>query len=233
MDGHGITPKSFDVLRTLEFVQSYLHLVEAIAEKDGLSLEMTGLEVRPGSVAFACMSAHVEEVRGIATRANALIAGDEPSGRGLKVRVTNVRSAIRRLPVAYVPYVKAPTRLALPTTFEEKDVHMEMTSLRGTVLITGGVEPKVKLRTDIGTIPLRASQEDVETVARHLYGEIDASVEITRDSNGNVSGKLLNFRPVCKLSSDEEFDRWREWFNHVGSDWNSVDDIERELDRVD
>ena len=59
----------------------------------------------------------------------------------------------------------------------------------------------------------------------------DIYVELHRGPDGNVqSGRVLEWRPV---QTGNAFELWKAYHQEVGSEWDNIEDIEKELGRGD
>jgi hypothetical protein len=66
-------------------------------------------------------------------------------------------------------------------------------------------------------------------LAKYLYGKVDAVLRLRRNDDGTIeSGVLESFTPL----DDETVEAWRNWFRATGSEWDDIDNIERELGRI-
>ncbi|MEM9453620.1 MAG: hypothetical protein AAGF11_05545 [Myxococcota bacterium] len=230
VEGPGIEPKSFDVPRTLDFIQAFLSLVESMTDEGALPID--GMRVSDGSVEFTFQSSNARGLRLLAEKSFRLIEGREDPMHGQKDRLKRVRTALRKLPNTYDPFLKEGItgyRMKFPRHYQEPEQHIERTSIRGQILVADGDKTIIKLKTDAGMLSLRTDRPTVERAGSSLYRHIDAEVEITYIGSTPKDGKLVSYDLVPQLTPDQELSEWRSWFSRVGAGWDTVDDIEAEL----
>lgn len=232
VEGPGIRPTSFDVPRTLEFIQAFLGLVESVAGEAGIRID--GMRIGEGSVQFAFDSPDANRLQRLAIMSSRLIAGDSEPVRGQKSQLKRARDALKRLPSEHMISVEdKATRFRMPIARHGyiPEQHVERISIRGQVIGIDGDKPSIKLKTLIGRLSLRTDASTIEKIDGLIYRHVDADVELTYVDSKPKDGKLISYTVVPRMSPDEQIEKWKHWFANVGSDWKDISDIEAELEK--
>lgn len=90
VEGDGVSPSSFDVLRTLTFVHAFVSVSDALA--DGKPLGLTGLGIAPGSTAFCFDAPEADRarVRSMATETQRFIRHEHDAPKGVRSKLADV-----------------------------------------------------------------------------------------------------------------------------------------------
>lgn len=219
LDKTQFTPRSADPVQVLALAASYLESLQAIAADAGETLDVEGIELRPGSVELAFRIGKLAPVQEYARElARAMTATDAPAP------VRRLRSAVSRLPVhvhAEV-HVGAWKSLVQATLIRDDQPLRELTTLRAKLLRVGGIRRAVRLRAgDDRDFSLEASEDELRQLGAYLYREIEIEAEVERDDHGNIlEGRLLSFAVV----DDERgaADAWQQWFDDNAGEWDEA-----------
>lgn len=235
VEGENISPKSFDVVATLAFVNAFVATMRAAAEVENHELGLHSLVVRKGSAAFEMQAQNQPLADALLARTHCYLVGKSEPPRGTRGKVVELRQALEGLPSGHQPFVEAKKkRNVLPTSFADDEIHVEITTVRGIVVRAGGFNPaRIHIRMDDDTtINPRAPRNLVEKAGKNLYSWVDAVLTLERRGDKVLeSSAVHDFDVIQEMSADDEIRRWKDWFSKVGGDWDDVEDIELELER--
>lgn len=249
VEGDGVTPESFDVVATLEFVSAFVAAMRAVADAAELELELHSLQIVPGSAVFAMESANRAVAEEMMSRTRLYIISDAEPPHAAKGPVTELCKALERLPSSHRPFLEVNrSREGLPTKFESArlytegrpaklenaELYVEVTNVRGLVIDVGGMKtPRIRLTLEDGrTIAPRASRDLAAKAGMHLYRTVDAVVTLEREGTKVLgTSEIHDFELVEDMAPADEVKRWKRWFADVGGEWEDIEDIEQELGR--
>lgn len=233
VEGDGVSPSSFDVVRTLTFVHAFVSVIDALA--DGEPLGLTGLGIAPGSTAFCFDAPEADRarVRSMATETQRFVRYEHEAPRGVRSKLADLKAALSHLPPSYRPFVETQgPRSFIPRVFEKPPVYRETTTMRMTVLSAGGKAPRVRVSTNsISLLSLQTTRSLAKRAGAALYKDIEAVVTLFSEGDTIVDGELHDFEIVDDIDPKEEIRRWSEWLAEAGKEWEDVDDVDRELGR--
>ena len=76
---------------------------------------------------------------------------------------------------------------------------------------------------------LAVDEDCIRSLAGYLDSELDIEAVVSRDEGGTiVDGTLIGFSPVIPGDTGAV---WRAWHSSHASDWDEIEDVERELGR--
>jgi hypothetical protein len=233
-EGKELAPGHFDVVHAMNYVSALLDLLVALAEKRKEPLSFTGMTLQPGSVAFRIDVDRPAVASALTREAGQMVEGRTLPPRGLRSRVVRLRESILRLPAGTRSVVRVGrqrTVIAPPRSVNDAPT-VEQTELRATVYRIGGDPARLWAITETdGGFNAALSQELAEQLAKHLYKEVDLVATLERAEDGRITdGYIHHFHPLEEL--EDEAEEWRRWFAVAGADWDDVEDLEAELERV-
>ena len=174
--------------------------------------------------------------RNLARRGWRCVAKIEQPPRGAAEATDAVRRALRRLPTGQsAKVIVGPWQqpLAISAVTGDDLPAASTLAVRAKPIRAGGSRPAVRFQSasEEKAFTLLAGTEDMaRKVGQHLYKQIDIVARVVRDEEGAVeSGVLESFAPV---GEEETTEAWRDWFESNGAEWNRVEDLEIELDRI-
>jgi hypothetical protein len=95
----------------------------------------------------------------------------------------------------------------------------------------GGRRPSVRLSIDTEPkeVTLDSTVELARLIGQYLYKGVEVEASIERDEEGRiVLGTLDAFEPVLDIDPTQA---WQSFYRQSASGWDTVEDIEKELDR--
>jgi hypothetical protein len=235
IDGPGVHPQTVDPLLTLDLGRAYLRFLNKIADEAELDLEFKGLDIEDKCAALVFPSGKIAVAERVATDAHRMLAGSQLVSRRVEASANEFRAALRALPAGQsVAVLLRKTRLPIPA---QPSVRLQplrsVTKLRAMLIAVGGKQPTAKFTSKSeGTRPFTVRLSDIPTAQRLgalLFKEMDVEVRVERDPDGLIiAGELLDF---MALTGTDPLESWRAWFKAAASEWDSIDDIDKELGR--
>lgn len=228
------TPETVESQSALELAAAYLEMLQRIAEDEDRNLTFTGIEVRSGSCKLAFKPSDTKQAKMSVQRGVRLLTGGRATPPRLRGAVGRVESALARAPGP--PKAKVAvgkwTRQIMVRKPQRRSRPEAQTTLRVQVERVGGAQPKLRVRsTSEDAFTLSVSKELARKVGPHLYKEVEVTALISRDEDGTIEGgELLSFAPV---NEGDALSAWQDWFQENASEWNTVEDIDKELGRGD
>lgn len=215
--GGPLNPSTADAMQVLPFAAAYLESLQAMAADDDEQLEVTGIELRPGSVEFAFGVDNLTRVQQLARQvARTMTVPDAPPP------IKRLRANIARFPEGIHAEVRvgAWKESVLSTELIETQPLRELTEFRGELLRVGGVRPAVRFRSDERDFSLEASKDQLRQLGKHLYHQIEVEAEVERDELGNiVGGRVLTYAVVVEGNA---LNAWQQWFDENAGDWDEA-----------
>jgi hypothetical protein len=237
IDGPGVHPSTVDPLVTLELGATYLRLLKAVASELSVELELEGLDIEDKCAALVFHSNQIDRAQLVANSTHQMLTDLEPAPPRALGPLNRFRESLRAVPSGQtISVLFGSTRLSIPREVEApQETPRESTTLRSTLIAVGGKQPTAKfISKSEGERAFTLQVLDVPTaqlLGKHLFEEMDIDVIVGRDEQGRISsGELIEFSP---LTNGEPLESWRNWFNAVGSGWNSVDELEEALRQED
>lgn len=235
IDGPGVHPQTVDPLVTLDLGRAYLRFLNKIADEAEVDLEFKGLGIEDKCAALVFHSNKIAIAERVATDAHRMLSGTQLMPHRVEAAANEFRSAVRALPSGQsVAVLLRSTRLPIP---EQSTVRAQplrsVTTLRAVLIAVGGKQPTAKFTSKSeGTRPFTVRLADIPTAQKLgavLFQDMDVEVRVERDEEGLiVAGELVDFTP---LTSSDPLASWRAWFKTAASEWDSIDDIDKELGR--
>ena len=235
LEGPEINPATADPLTTLDLARSYFDLLVNIAREHGTALELRGLKISRGSMVVASRPDHPDVAVQVMTDASRYIGGALPPPPRLERRVEELRAKVTNLPLNVVATTRCggTVRPLTPRVEEPLLPPREFVELRARLMGVGGQQPSARFasRSEDRPFSLRTDLNTAKKLGKLLYADVDLTAEVQRDEKGFIhSGVVHEFQAVD--TDGDEFMVWREWFRKAGGDWNDIEDVEQELNRV-
>jgi hypothetical protein len=232
-DGPGVNPDSLDTRRALEVAASYVDLVQAIALKENKAFTLQGLQVRNKCGALAARPSDAGLAQRSAQKANQYVSAGIEAPDGLQGKVKRVRRAVSDLPVNHVAKVIVGpwANLLKVETVEPPAFSNDATiSLRAVPLSVGGkTKTKATLRSgsEEREFVLVITVDQAKQLGKFLYEPLDIVAKVRRADDGSIKeGHLLEIHPLEGSRA-----AWKDWYKSSAEEWDSVEDLEKELGR--
>ncbi|OGQ25626.1 MAG: hypothetical protein A2138_22530 [Deltaproteobacteria bacterium RBG_16_71_12] len=235
--GPDLEPGNVDLLPTLALASAYFALLARVAAHNGSHLDFTGFDVRKGSLALATNTTAPDVAKASAAMAGTFLkSGVVPRRSGLRPLVDHVRDAQRAFSTdeSVTLCINSWTQpvLSAETTASGPEALASAESLRCEVVRIGGERPRVRLisRSEGRAFSLSLGRDLAEQLAAYLYREVDVEMTVRRNTEGNIiDGSVRAFEPIDEKG--EPLDALRGWFAPHKPYWDSVEDVENDLDR--
>ncbi len=215
LDGPGLEPGNVSPLKVLELAASFFSLVDGNAHAQGVTLELSGLEILNKCVAVAVRADNLVLARRLADLSRHQISGREEPPQGFRDHISRARAAMRHLSAGETVRVQVGA-WSRPISSIESDLAPPLDSwlaVRAMPIRIGGKQPVVRLESALEDEPfsLRTTHEMARTLGPYLYRAIDIEARISRDFDGLVAtGELVSFDPVDEDADPVE--AWRGWY---------------------
>lgn len=227
IDGPSAEPHEIETGAALEFLASYVSLLEHSAAAVNERLTLSGVEIINKCTALRFSVSSVTVAMNAARRARPWIRDPSAAPRGATAaarRANQARLAMRRgLEVSVRSATSTQAPLVVDASISTACVTTEHTEIRATVVRAGGDDrPTIDLRVEPeGRIAhFAVSKETARTLGGHLYSLIDAVVEIERDEDLlPIRGRILDYEMVDSvMSSEDQISRFMTWLSSDGYD---------------
>lgn len=235
IDGPGVHPATVDPLVTMDLGRAYLRFLSKIADEAEVDLEFKGLGIEDKCAALVFHSDKIAIAERVATDAHRMLAGAQLIPHRVEASADEFRAALRAVPSGQsVAVLLRNGRLPIP---EQPNVRVQplrsLTTLRAMLIAVGGKQPTAKFTSrSEGTRPFTVRLPDIPTAQKLgalLFRDMDVEMRIERDPEGLIiGGELLDF---TALTADDPLASWRTWFKTAASEWDTIDDIDKELGR--
>jgi hypothetical protein len=239
LDGEDLHPKNADPRATLRIASAYFEALAAVAATTGVELALEGCEIID-----KCLSVETryrpDLHDGVITTTGLVsqyLTNKAKPSKGTKRYIDDLGRALSELTSSescdvFLGDTKYPLVPALP---KDSSTVSSLTTIRCVVIRAGGESPKVRLRA-IGEARAFvldcASKAQAAQLGEVLYREVDAEVEITRDSASQMitGGSLREFVEVPVL--EDPVSDWKAWFSPYREAWGQVENVDDEISRL-
>jgi hypothetical protein len=234
LEGKGLTPDTVDTLALLRLADIWFQLAVKMAEASQRRLEFHGLHVEEKCVAVRVTPSDYTVADQASERAQRVVSGREDPPYGTDMLARDMRRALRELPTEYTAGYRLKNKVhklvvvPVPTA----DRPWERTELRVCPIRVGGMDPTALLASPSEPAPftVKTSVECARVLGSVLQDEIDVVLDVVRDVDGQITdGRIVEVLP---LEPGDAAPAWREWFAENASDWNDVENVLGELDRL-
>ncbi|WP_158627671.1 hypothetical protein [Corallococcus sp. AB038B] len=236
IEGPKVRPETADPLVTLDLARAYFSLIQRVAAEHGDDLTLQGLFIRKGSTVVASRPNQQGLAIQAMTDVSRYVNGVLPPPPRLETPVKEFRGRVFNFPISVTVASRLgdQVRPLTPAHIEAVIPPRETVELRATVVGVGGANTtsaRFASKSERRVLSLRTDVPTAQKLAHFLYSEVDITATVQRDEHGLIhSGVLDGFSGLT--SAPDQLKVWREWFREVGGDWNDIDDVEQELQRV-
>lgn len=230
-DGDPVTPATVDAGEAIELAGAYFELIRKLSERAEVELKLVGLAVRTGSAEVVSSVMSNDNVSPLLADAQKFVDGRAVSPRGATEAVKRMRALLGRMPPTRrvaVSYRGSEMALSVPSG-GEVEAPNEVTTIRATLMRVGGADPvaRFKSASEVEDVFIDVSEKQAIELAHYLYGDMDIEIRHTRGAAGKIeAAELVHFVPLQGTA-----EAWRTWFRATEPGWDSVEDVEGELDR--
>lgn len=234
--GPRMSVATVDTIVLLRCATAFFEHLQKVAEALQVELTFEGIWIKEKCVSVEAMPNSVPRAKLVAQRSTAMLAGRMPTPRGVEGAADRLRRSVEALPANTKARIVAGKwkRAVAPPEPREVDWPWEVVELRARPIRVGGKESRTAIFTspsEPGDFVLKlASAGMARRVGAVLYDEVDIEAMVRRGVSGEiVEGRLVE---VHDLEDGEPMTRWSEWFSTAAAEWNDIDDIEAELERL-
>lgn len=238
VDGEGIHTSNVNSVSAYELAACYFRLLCNIGAMEEKEFQLCGVDTRNKCVALVAATKRslANTARISAIKANRYVQGRETPSRGLGVDVKRLQKALRQFPAGNSIKTVIGKWSEVLTTEQKTDnfYFSESISLRVYLYRAGGLSPATatfRSYSENKSFAISLDTGILRDIRHYLSDELEITATVTRNSDGDIDGGTLDsFRPVQDVDSKSA---WRNWYTQSGSQWDDIDDIEKELDRDD
>jgi hypothetical protein len=235
LDAPGLTRDSVDSAMLLRLGAAYLEMLLKIAGDQGRELEFHGMRVEPGSTRAFFMASDAEAAQDVADEAATYVSGEEtPAAAGVEPLARTVSTVVRRMGATAKVIIGPWKRDIVPRSEVDRGFTTEIVSLRAEVLRVGGKIPAVRLTARGEEFPFTlrvANPSDTPKLGALIYQDVDIVATVRRDEDQKIVGGTLDEFYAIPPGSGVE--AWGNWYRQACSEWDDVEDVNRELGRDD
>jgi hypothetical protein len=244
LDGPDVHPANVDTRAALALFLQYLEMLRKLAKHAKRELSFTGLDVKDKCLEFQARPSNPDFAHIHSAELSQYLARQVDIPDFIAPDVRKFRKQIRKFPQELTStrvHVGERQELVFTAAFTEpkRERYSEQLSTRAVVLRVGVAHPKdskrkvpVRLSIDMEEpkeVTLHTDLETSRKLGGYILQEVEVSLVVGRDRVGRiVSGEVENFEPLQNISPSTA---WRDFYRQAASEWDRVEDIEKELGR--